>query len=184
MKHLTSISALAAVLGTLSTHAGNTVEGGKRVSIVIPRPAPTTCGGYGNSGRSFTFFRDIAVLAVPAAGGIDLAKITDLTEFFKGDQLDWDAPAGKWQLVRLAQAPTGANPHPLPAVGSPTSRRPLPTRHGHRLVGHPLQSPSDLAPGRQCFVVWYYHRKDTKLFPAGLLGPVTLNPASLSPAKQ
>jgi len=31
---------------------------------------------------------------------------------------------------------------------------------------------------RKCFVVWYYHRKDTPLLPSGLLGPVTLIPQS------
>ncbi len=31
-------------------------------------------------------------------------------------------------------------------------------------------------PGRKGFVVWYYHRKDTPLMPAGLLGPVRLIP--------
>lgn len=91
-----------------------TVEGGKHVSIEIPRPDPTTYGGYGNSGRHFTFFRDIAVLAVPAEGDVDPAKAIDLTKQFKDNHLDWDAPAGKWQIVRLAHAPTGACPHPVP----------------------------------------------------------------------
>lgn len=30
--------------------------------------------------------------------------------------------------------------------------------------------------GRRCLVIWYYHRKDTPLLPAGLLGPVQLVP--------
>ena len=91
-----------------------TVEGGKRVSIEIPRPDPTTYRSWGNSGRSFTFFKDIAILAVPASGDIDPSKVIDLTASFKDGRLDWDAPAGKWQVFRLAHAPTGANPHPLP----------------------------------------------------------------------
>ena len=91
-----------------------TVEGGKPISVEIPRPDPTSYRGWGNSGRSFTYFKDIAIFAVPASGDIDPAKIIDLTQSFKDGKLDWDAPAGKWQIFRLAHAPTGANPHPLP----------------------------------------------------------------------
>jgi hypothetical protein len=91
-----------------------TVEGGKKISIEIPRPDPTTYRGWGNNGLSFSFFRDIAILAVPASGDIDPAKVIDLTPSFKDGRLGWDAPEGQWQIFRLAHAPTGANPHPLP----------------------------------------------------------------------
>jgi hypothetical protein len=91
-----------------------TVDGGKRISVEIPRPDPTSYRGWGGSGLSFNFFRDIAILAVPASGDIDPSKIIDLTKSFKQGRLDWDAPEGKWQVFRLAHAPTGANPHPLP----------------------------------------------------------------------
>lgn len=91
-----------------------TVDGGKRVSIEIPRPDPTVYRGWGNSGLSFSYFKDIAVLAVPANGDIDPAKTIGLTSFFKDNRLDWDAPAGKWQIVRFCHAPTGASPHPVP----------------------------------------------------------------------
>ncbi len=90
------------------------VDGGKHVSIEIPRPDPTVYRGWGNSGVTFQYFKDIAVLAVPASGDIDPAGIIDLTASFKADRLEWDAPAGKWQIVRFGHAPTGANPHPLP----------------------------------------------------------------------
>ena len=91
-----------------------TVEGGKRINIEIPRPDPVVYRGWGASGNSFTFFKDIAVLAVPASGDIDPAKTIDLTASFKDNRLDWDAPAGKWQIVRLCHSPTGASPHPVP----------------------------------------------------------------------
>ena len=91
-----------------------TVDGGKAISVEIPRPAPTTYSGWGNSGLTFHFFRDIAIFAVPATGNIDPAQIIDLTKSFKDGKLTWDAPAGKWQIFRLAHAPTGSNPHPLP----------------------------------------------------------------------
>jgi hypothetical protein len=91
-----------------------TVDGGKRVAVEIPRPDPTSYRGWGNQGLQFAFFRDIALLAVPAAGDIDPARVLDLSASFKDGRLDWDAPPGRWQLIRLAHAPTGSNPHPLP----------------------------------------------------------------------
>jgi hypothetical protein len=36
---------------------------------------------------------------------------------------------------------------------------------------HNTQRPSQ---GRKTFNVWYYYRKDSPLYPAGLLGPVRL----------
>ncbi len=91
-----------------------TIEGGKQISIEIPRPDPVVYHGWGNTGQSYTFFRDIAVLAVPASGDIDPMKAIDLTNSFKDNRLVWDAPAGKWQIFRLCQTPTGASPHPVP----------------------------------------------------------------------
>ncbi len=38
--------------------------------------------------------------------------------------------------------------------------------------------------GRKCFTIWYYHRKDTPLIPAGLLGPVTLVPKTEAPSQK
>ena len=90
------------------------VEGGKRVTIEIPRPDPVRYKGWGANGQTSKFFRDIAVLAVPESGTIDPAKIIDLTAACKDGRLVWDAPAGKWQVTRLAHAPTGARPHPVP----------------------------------------------------------------------
>lgn len=91
-----------------------TVDGGKPVSIEIPRPDPVVYRGWGASGLSFSFFKDIAVLAVPAEGDIDPAKTIDLTGSFKDGKLTWDAPAGKWQVFRICHVPTGASPHPVP----------------------------------------------------------------------
>jgi len=91
-----------------------TIEGGKRVSVEIPRPNPVVYRGWGASGKSFPYFKDIAVLAVPASGDIDPAKTIDLTASFKDGKLTWDAPAGNWQVFRLCHVPTGASPHPVP----------------------------------------------------------------------
>jgi hypothetical protein len=57
---------------------------------------------------------------------------------------------------------------------------------GHAMKAYPdwfLNNQPRPEQGRKCFVVWYYHRKDSPLLPAGLLGPVMLVSESLSPAK-
>ncbi|MEY4243227.1 MAG: hypothetical protein RLZZ245_812 [Verrucomicrobiota bacterium] len=94
--------------------SSTSVDGGKPLSIKLPRPAPTSYSGWGNHGLTFSHYQDIAVLAVPATGVIDPTKIIDLTSSLRGDEVSWNAPAGAWQVVRIGHAPTGANPHPLP----------------------------------------------------------------------
>lgn len=91
-----------------------TIDGGKEISLEIPRPDPTQYDGWGNFGRKFENFKDIAILAIPAEGEIDPAKAIDLTGKFKTNQLTWKAPAGRWSIYRIAHAATGSNPHPLP----------------------------------------------------------------------
>ena len=91
-----------------------TVEGGKRVSVEIPRPDPVVYRGWGSTGAKFERFVDFALLAVPAEGDVDPAGVIDLSAAAKDGRVEWDAPAGKWQLVRLGAAPTGASPHPVP----------------------------------------------------------------------
>lgn len=52
---------------------------------------------------------------------------------------------------------------------------------GHAMKAYPdwfIKNQARPEQGRKCFVVWYYHRKDTPLLPAGLLGPVRLIPAN------
>lgn len=93
---------------------GVDVEGGKPVSIDLPRPEPTKYTGFGNSGKIFTFYKDIAVLAIPAGENVALDQVLDLTSQFKNNRLEWNAPAGNWRVLRIGHAPTGANPHPLP----------------------------------------------------------------------
>ncbi len=67
-----------------------------------------------------TFYRDIAVLAVPAMGNIPLDQIIDLTGKMSPEgQLDWDAPAGKWVIYRFGYTITGmvVNPTILASTG-------------------------------------------------------------------
>ena len=45
--------------------------------------------------------------------------MVDLTSRLKpGGRLDWDAPAGRWLILRFGYTPTGRNNHPAPAEGT------------------------------------------------------------------
>ncbi|MDR3715515.1 MAG: glycosyl hydrolase [Puia sp.] len=56
-----------------------------------------------------TWYKDIAVLAVPARGVIPVDSIFDLTARMQPDgSLDWDAPKGEWLLYRFGHTTMGA----------------------------------------------------------------------------
>lgn len=98
------------------------VAGGRSISVDLPVPVIPSYKGWGATGETLSFFRDVAILAVPAsaAPGEDL-RPTDVIELSaqarsEGDSLSltWDAPPGDWILYRFVHAPTGASPHPVP----------------------------------------------------------------------
>lgn len=68
------------------------------------------------------YYGDIAVLAVPDRAGVDghlpviqPGEIVDLTAKMQASgSVDWSVPTGKWVIVRLGYASTGATPHPMP----------------------------------------------------------------------
>lgn len=56
-----------------------------------------------------TFYRDIAVLAVPAKGTAAKESLVDLSAKMDADgDIDWDAPAGEWIIYRFGHTTTGA----------------------------------------------------------------------------
>lgn len=56
-----------------------------------------------------TYYRDIAVLALPAAGLPEMTSIIDLTGKMNADgEIHWDAPAGTWSIYRFGHTTTGA----------------------------------------------------------------------------
>jgi len=55
-----------------------------------------------------TFYRDIAVLALPATGTVARAQVIDLSDKVGSDgRLDWDAPAGQWTIYRFGHTTMG-----------------------------------------------------------------------------
>ena len=91
------------------------VKGGGRVQCTLPRPELPLYGGWGATGRRATFYRDIAVMAVPDKPDVQVDEILDLSaQMDSPGTLDWNAPAGRWNVYRIGHAPTLSNPHPLP----------------------------------------------------------------------
>ncbi|RNL56628.1 glycosyl hydrolase [Pedobacter jejuensis] len=55
-----------------------------------------------------TYYKDIALLALPASGIVPKDKIIDLTSKMQVDgQLEWDAPAGDWVIYRFGHTTSG-----------------------------------------------------------------------------
>ena len=92
------------------------LNGGAEVVTNLVVPDFSADEGWGKSGRVLSFFRDIAVLAVPAnQTNLALADVRDLTKNFSASgELRWAAPPGKWMVYRLAHASTGRPPQPTP----------------------------------------------------------------------
>ncbi|HEX8023893.1 glycosyl hydrolase [Mucilaginibacter sp.] len=55
-----------------------------------------------------TYYKDIAVLAIPANGVVPLNKVIDLTgKMQPNGQVNWDVPTGKWIIYRFGHTTTG-----------------------------------------------------------------------------
>jgi hypothetical protein len=55
-------------------------------------------------------YTDIAVLAFPGKGTVQHNVVVDLTENCDSNgNLQWNAPVGKWKILRFGYRPTGRN---------------------------------------------------------------------------
>ncbi|MFD1255255.1 glycosyl hydrolase [Mucilaginibacter terrae] len=55
-----------------------------------------------------TYYKDIAVIALPAGGVVPEKSVIDLTAKMQANgQLEWDAPAGDWIIYRFGHTTTG-----------------------------------------------------------------------------
>ena len=73
-------------------------------SGVLPKPQAT-----------LGFYRDIAVVAVPATDPVDPKAIVILTERLDANgRLTWTPPPGNWNVYRFGHTSTGRGPNPCP----------------------------------------------------------------------
>ena len=125
---------VAAEDGVMGLFRSDTVvEGGRRFAEALPFPAIPTDYRAGKpmllerDARGLpTFFREVAVLAYPAAGPrpLDTLQLRQLDAFFDGERLHWDVPPGRWRITRYVMTGTG---QPL--------MRPSPNANG-RMIDH------------------------------------------------
>ncbi len=88
----------AAAFSTTAVHGGSAV----RIPLPNPKEGDVTA----------QYFRDVAVMAVPADG--DAGGIIDISEHFANGILQWDAPQGEWTVYRFGYFPTMSRCHPAP----------------------------------------------------------------------
>ena len=103
------------------------VTGGKQISIALSRahvnlrghtPYPIYNGKTGlveipEVEARDTFYRDVAVVAVPAAGIIQKDSVIDVTKYMQPDgKLQWNAPAGNWKIYRFGHTTSGTYMQP------------------------------------------------------------------------
>jgi hypothetical protein len=56
-----------------------------------------------------TYYRDIAVIALPSTGVPTMEEVLDISAHMDGKgQLEWNAPAGEWTVYRFGHTTTGA----------------------------------------------------------------------------
>ncbi|MDR1380495.1 MAG: hypothetical protein LBJ47_03345 [Tannerella sp.] len=91
------------------------VAGNQRVEVQLEKPGLPVYKGWGTTGKRATFYKDVAVMAVPSKTDAGVAEVLDITgRMDAGGRLDWQAPEGRWTVYRIGHAPTMSNPHPLP----------------------------------------------------------------------
>ena len=103
------------------------VSGPGKVSLALPRPTvdPRSVMPFPmynpNTGQvekpeipeRKTYYKDIAVLAMPAEGAVKKEQIIDLTGKITADgKLDWEAPEGKWVVYRFGHTTMGTLTQP------------------------------------------------------------------------
>lgn len=86
-------------------------EGGRPVETVLPRPAVD---------KTWNYYRDIATLAFPKEDtAIAPNSVLDLTSRVDVQgKLAWEAPPGRWTIIRLGHTTTGTTNHPATFAGT------------------------------------------------------------------
>ena len=78
------------------------INGSQTFNGQLPEPASVRPQEWG-------YHHDVATLAVPDRDGFSAADVINLTsQTDAAGNLHWDAPAGRWRILRFVQVPTGA----------------------------------------------------------------------------
>ena len=85
------------------------VEGSQKISMKLPFPKfPEHCPMKDD--HTPIFYKDVAVLAVPFHDDKTIDnpnQVINITAHFSNGQLDWEAPQGKWGIIRYVCSNTG-----------------------------------------------------------------------------
>lgn len=91
------------------------VKGPQEIKQKLNIPELPVYDGWGSSHTRASFYRDIAVIAVPDMEKPDITEVMDVSKHMDADgNFQWSAPEGNWTIYRIGHAPTMSNPHPLP----------------------------------------------------------------------
>jgi len=94
------------------------LEGPTNLSLLLPKPDTDSKrgqDGFNSTVKYEEFYRDIAVLAIPAAtnGIVAPDAVVNLTaQLDATGQLQWEVPAGKWSIERIGRTTTGSSTRP------------------------------------------------------------------------
>lgn len=82
------------------------LAGGELVRINLPRPELPIYEGWGTTHQRATYYRDVAVMALPNAGEVSVEQVVNLTAHMdSAGWLSWQAPAGEWRVFRMTHCP-------------------------------------------------------------------------------
>ncbi|MDR2285993.1 MAG: hypothetical protein LBE04_00735 [Prevotellaceae bacterium] len=83
------------------------VKSGAKVKTALPNPC--------EDAKTAQYFKDVAVIAVPANKDIATDEIIDISQHMDANGvLEWQAPAGEWTIYRVGHFPTMTHSHPTP----------------------------------------------------------------------
>ncbi|MDD4115076.1 MAG: glycosyl hydrolase [Massilibacteroides sp.] len=92
-----------------------TGTGNEQIKTILKKPELPIYEGWGSSKKRATFYKDVAVIAVPEKDSVKIGEVIDVSQYMDPEGLfNWEAPKGVWNIFRVGHAPTMANPHPVP----------------------------------------------------------------------
>ena len=92
------------------------IQGGQAIAMKLEKPELPIYDGWGSTRQRATFYRDVAVMALPEKSEVAVEEVLDVSAHIDTvtGLFNWQVPEGTWRIYRLGHTPTMANPHPLP----------------------------------------------------------------------